>query len=148
MSPHEKYLKILAAIMPAGVLGASLLLGSTAPSVANEHPAGSQPSASDQVRVSERLAAIREALSSVAQPGIGATPGDGNLQLAWEMSGTILDGVGAEEAGAGDGRGTIGATVRAGGTIGGVTGDRRLGHSRERHRDQGGVARRPADAVL
>jgi hypothetical protein len=83
MSPHEKYLKILAAIMPAGVLGASLLLGSTAPSAANEQPADLQPSAADQVRVSERLAAIREAVSSVAEPGIAARPGEGNFQLAW-----------------------------------------------------------------
>ena len=88
MSPHEKYLKILSAIMPAGVLGASLLFGSATPSAANDHPAGVQPSASDQARVSERLAAIREAVSSVAQRGIGAKIGEGDLQLAWEISGT------------------------------------------------------------
>jgi len=83
MSSQEKYLKILSAIMPAGMLGASLLLGSTAPSAAHDHPVGVQPSASDQLRVSERLAAIREAVSSVALPGIGAKIGEGDLQLAW-----------------------------------------------------------------
>jgi hypothetical protein len=83
MSAHEKYLKILSAIIPAGAFGASLLLGSTAPSAANDYPVRLQPSASDQARVSERLAAIREAVSAVAQPESGATPGEGNLRLAW-----------------------------------------------------------------
>jgi hypothetical protein len=83
MSTHEKYLKILSAIIPAGAFGASLLLGSTAPSAANDPSLALQPSASDQVRVSERLAAIREAVSAVAQPETGAKPGEGNLQLAW-----------------------------------------------------------------
>jgi rSAM-associated Gly-rich repeat protein len=81
MSAHAKYLKILSAIIPAGAFGASLLLGSTALSAANNDPAGVQPSTSGQVRVSERLAAIREAVSAVADPG--ARPGEGNLQLAW-----------------------------------------------------------------
>lgn len=80
MSAHEKYLKILSAIIPAGAFGASLLLGSTAPSAAN-HPASLQ--ISDQVRVSERLAAIREAVSVVGQSGVGAGLDEGNLRLAW-----------------------------------------------------------------
>jgi hypothetical protein len=83
MSLCEKYLKILSRIIPVGAVGASLLLGSTAPSAANDRPTGSQTSASDEVRVSERLAAIREAVSAVAQPESGARPSDGNLQLAW-----------------------------------------------------------------
>ena len=83
MSLCEKYLKILSRIIPVGAVGASLLLGSTAPSAANDRPTGSQTSASDEIRVSERLAAIREAVSAVAQPESGARPSDGNLQLAW-----------------------------------------------------------------
>jgi hypothetical protein len=83
MSAHEKYLKILSAIIPAGAFGASLLLGSTAPSAANDPSVGVLPSVSDQLRVSERLAAIREAVSQVAQPGIGTRPGEGSFQLAW-----------------------------------------------------------------
>jgi hypothetical protein len=50
MSLREKYLKILSGIIPVGAVGASLLLGSTAPSAANEHPAGLQPSASGEGR--------------------------------------------------------------------------------------------------
>jgi hypothetical protein len=71
MSLREKYLKVLSGIIPVGAVGASLLLGSTVPSAANEHPTGSQTSASDEVRISERLAAIREAVSAVAQPESG-----------------------------------------------------------------------------
>ena len=83
MSLREKYLKILSGIIPIGAVGASLLLGSTAPGAANDQPTGLQTSASDEVRVSERLAAIREAVSAVAQPESGAMPSDGNLKLAW-----------------------------------------------------------------
>jgi hypothetical protein len=83
MAAHEKYLKILSAIIPAGTFGASLLLGSTVPSAANNPSIDLQPSASDQVRVSERLAVIREAVSTVAQPELGAGSGEGNFQLAW-----------------------------------------------------------------
>jgi hypothetical protein len=60
------------------------LLGSTPPSVANEHPAAAQPPASDKDRLSERLAAIREAVSVVAEPdGTAAKPDTRNRQLAW-----------------------------------------------------------------
>jgi hypothetical protein len=70
MSLREKYLKLLSEIIPVGAVGASLLLGSTAPSVANDHPPGLQTSASDEVRVSQRLAAIREA--SAPPLGLGS----------------------------------------------------------------------------
>lgn len=84
MALRQKYVQILSGMLPAGAVGVSLLLGSTAPSAANEHPAVSQPSASDKGRVSERLAAIREAVSDVAEPGGTATKRDTrNRQLAW-----------------------------------------------------------------
>jgi hypothetical protein len=83
MSLREKYLKLLSEIIPVGAVGASLLLGSTPPSAANDHVTGSQTSVSDEVRVSERLAAIREAVSTVTKPESEARPVDGNLQLAW-----------------------------------------------------------------
>ena len=82
MSLREKYLKILSRIIPVGAVGASLLLGSTVPSAANEQLTASQ-AALDQIRVSERLAAIREAVSAVSQSESGARRSDGNLQLAW-----------------------------------------------------------------
>jgi hypothetical protein len=79
MSLRQKYLKILSDIMPAGAVGISLLLGSTAPGDANQHAAGSQP-ASNSAGIAERLAAIRDAASEV--PGV-ARSGEGEQQLAW-----------------------------------------------------------------
>jgi rSAM-associated Gly-rich repeat protein len=82
MSLRQKYLKILSGIVPAGAVGVSLLLGSTAPSAASQDPSAAQPSGADAARVSERLAAIREAVSDTIGSGI-AKPGDGEQQLAW-----------------------------------------------------------------
>ena len=79
MSLRQKYLKILSEIMPAGAAGVCLLLGSTAPGDANQHPAGSQPPASD-FSVSERLAVIREVVSDL--PTV-VEPAGGEQQLAW-----------------------------------------------------------------
>lgn len=81
MSLRQKYLKILSEIMPAGAIGISLLLGSTAPGDANQDPARSQPAAADLPSVSERLAAVRDAVSDVARPAAG--PEEGEQQLAW-----------------------------------------------------------------
>jgi hypothetical protein len=84
MSLHHKYVKILSGILPVGAAGVSLLLGSTMPSAAHEHPGTSQPLASDKDAVAQRLAAIREAVSAVADPAEKETkPADGNLHLAW-----------------------------------------------------------------
>jgi hypothetical protein len=84
MSLREKYVNILSGILPAGALGVTLLLGATGPSDANQPPESSQPLASGRDRVSERLAAIRAAVSAVVDPvDKEAKPGDGNLQLAW-----------------------------------------------------------------
>ena len=38
MSLQQKYVKVLSGILPAGAVGMSLLLGSTAPTAASEHP--------------------------------------------------------------------------------------------------------------
>jgi rSAM-associated Gly-rich repeat protein len=78
---RQKYLRILSSILPAGALGASLLLGSAATAAAKDDPAASQPRASDAVRVSERLAAIRQAVSDVADNSRGEAK-DGR-QVAW-----------------------------------------------------------------
>src|SRR5437879_4758909 len=84
VSVRQKYVKILSDMLPAGAVGMSVLLGSTVPSAANEHPATSQPWVSDKDRLSERLAAIREAVSAVAEPdGAAAKPDSRNRQLAW-----------------------------------------------------------------
>jgi hypothetical protein len=84
MSLRHKYVKILSGILPAGAVGVSLLLGSTGPGAANEHPTTAQPSASDRDGIAAKLAAIREAVSEVA--GARSTEsksGDGDLRLAW-----------------------------------------------------------------
>jgi len=83
MSVQGRYLKILSKIIPAGAVGASLLLGSAAPSEASLTDA--QPSASATLRVSEHLAAIREAVSAIGPIMIGANidPGGGATQLSW-----------------------------------------------------------------
>ena len=84
MSLQHKYVKILSEILPVGAAGVSLLLGSTMPSAAHEHPGTSQPLASDKDAVAQRLAAVREAVSAVADPADEETkPADSNLHLAW-----------------------------------------------------------------
>jgi len=81
MSLQERYLKILSGIVPVGAVSLSLLLGSAAPVAASQDPAEARPRAAGEARVSERLAAIREAVSEVAAPGAGAA--EGRQQLAW-----------------------------------------------------------------
>ena len=82
MSGTERYLRILSALLPAGILGMSVLLGSTGAHAARELPAGAPTSSGPQV--AERLAAIRAAVSDV-----GLTDGsmiqalDGTEQVAW-----------------------------------------------------------------
>ncbi|HYZ40574.1 MAG TPA: hypothetical protein VE687_08110 [Stellaceae bacterium] len=68
---RQKYLNILSEIVPAGLVGVSMLLGSLTPSAANEHPASVQPRAFNAV--AERLAAIRGAVSALAGGGQGGT---------------------------------------------------------------------------
>ena len=62
MSLQQKYVKVLSGILPAGFVGVSLLLGSTVPSVANEHPTTAQPLAANKDAVAQRLATIRDAV--------------------------------------------------------------------------------------
>ena len=84
MSAQARYLKILSKIIPAGAVGASLLLGSATPSEAN--PAAAQPSASATLSVSERLGAIREAVSDI-MIGANIDPGGDETQLSWNNVG-------------------------------------------------------------
>jgi rSAM-associated Gly-rich repeat protein len=80
MSVRQKYLKILSGLVPVGAAGISLLLGSSPPAAANQDPAALQPRAADAARVSERLAAIRDAVSAVAPAAAAA---QSNSQQAW-----------------------------------------------------------------
>ena len=78
MALRRKYRKVFAELMPAGLVGISLLLGSSAPGRASQQP---QPAASDPSSVSARLAAIRQAVSDVE--GAASEHGDDEFQLAW-----------------------------------------------------------------
>jgi len=80
MSLRDKYLKILSGIAPAGA-GVVLLLGSAMPSAAARHPTGAEALAANPAGISDRLAAIREAVSDVAKET--SNPEDGALRLAW-----------------------------------------------------------------
>jgi rSAM-associated Gly-rich repeat protein len=76
-----KYLNILSALLPAGAVGASLLLGSAGTATARQEPDQLQPRTADEARVSDRLAAIRGAVSEFAG---GHDPAkNGGQQLAW-----------------------------------------------------------------
>src|SRR5262245_24141588 len=84
MSLRDKYLRILSGIAPAGAAGIAILLGSTIPSAAAWHSASAEPFSADPGGVSERLAAIREAVSDVANGDSGAARSrDSELHLAW-----------------------------------------------------------------
>ena len=84
MSLQGKYVRILSAMAPVGAAGVSLLLGSTTPVTASPEPAGSQPPAAQAARISERLAAIRDAVSTVTGRDAGQTGQDiSKLRLAW-----------------------------------------------------------------
>jgi len=84
MSLRLKYCRILSGIIPTGATGISLLIGTMAASAAADHPAGLQPSAAGPAGISERLAAIREAVSDLAEAeGNEMRPSDSALRLAW-----------------------------------------------------------------
>jgi rSAM-associated Gly-rich repeat protein len=79
MSLREKYLRTLSGMVPFGAAGVTLLLGATAPASADLDPAGIQARPVYHIRVSERLAAIRDAVSDAAGPSALKA----NHQLAW-----------------------------------------------------------------
>jgi rSAM-associated Gly-rich repeat protein len=76
---QRKYLKILAGLLPAGAMGVSLALGTTAPAAADPEPQGRPTPGASQTRVADRLAAIRDAVSAVE----GAKLVDPGEQVAW-----------------------------------------------------------------
>ena len=115
MSLRQKYLKILSEIMPAGAVGISLLLGSTAPGDANQRPIDSQPAASDLSSVSDGSPPF--AMRSPMLPGPSPTRGKANSSLPGAIGGAT--------AGGGMADGEIGAMggAMAVGTIGGIIGE-------------------------
>lgn len=81
MSLRLKYQTVLTQLAPAGAVGVSLALGAAAPAVASEPPTNTQPSIVDKEKVSERLAAIRDAVSALADEKTAAAKAEG--RLAW-----------------------------------------------------------------
>ena len=76
MAAADNYRKILSALLPAGALGMSLVLGAGPAQAARELPAADLASPPP---VAERLSAIRDAVSAVT----GETAAPAAQQLAW-----------------------------------------------------------------
>jgi hypothetical protein len=81
VSLRQNYLATLARLAPAGALGMSMALGGAAPAAASEPPDGAQPAATAKEGVSERLAAVRDAISVLDRDTADAAKADG--RLAW-----------------------------------------------------------------
>ena len=83
LSLRQKYLGIVSKLMTPGAIGMAVLLGSAAPGAASQEPVGPQPSPAQGERVSERLAAIRDAVSAVSGVPAQAKDAAGEQRLAW-----------------------------------------------------------------
>jgi hypothetical protein len=81
LSLREKYQTVLTQLAPIGAVGVSLALGAAAPAAASEPPTGGQSPATVKEGVSERLAAVRDAISAVDQLRSDAAKAEG--RLAW-----------------------------------------------------------------
>src|SRR5580704_10374646 len=81
VSLRQKYQTIQTHLAPAGAVGVSLALGAAAPAVASGPPANTQPSATEKEKVSERLAAVRDAVSALDATIVDTAKTDG--RLAW-----------------------------------------------------------------
>jgi hypothetical protein len=81
LSLRLKYQFILTQLAPAGAVGVSLALGAASPVAASEPPTGAQPSVTEKEKVSERLAAVRDAVSAIDQTRADVAKSEG--RLAW-----------------------------------------------------------------
>ena len=85
LSLRQKYQTVLTQLAPAGAVGVSLALGAAAPAVASEPPIGGQPPVTVKEGVSDRLAAVRDAVSALDQSRADAAKAEG--RLAWSNFG-------------------------------------------------------------
>ena len=83
MSLARKYLNVVSYLVSPGTIGMAVLLGSTVAAPAAQHPATAQNTGAPEQRVSERLAAIREAVSAVSGAETETSPPSGEQRLAW-----------------------------------------------------------------
>ena len=77
LSLRQKYQTILTKLAPVGAMGVSLALGAAAPAAASTEPA--QPTNPAPAGVSERLAAVRAAVSAIDE----AKTADTGERVAW-----------------------------------------------------------------
>lgn len=80
MSLRRKYLDVVSRLVTPGAVGVAVLLGSALPGAASQDP---QPNVRPGEGVSERLAAIREAVSAVAAETGETTGAASERRLAW-----------------------------------------------------------------
>jgi hypothetical protein len=83
LSLPQKYLKVVSELVASGAVGAVLLLGAAPQAAADQEPAARQPASAPGGRVSERLAAIRAAVSAVSGAERQAPADLGARRLAW-----------------------------------------------------------------
>jgi hypothetical protein len=81
LSLRLKYQTILTQLAPAGAVGVSLALGVAAPAAASEPPNGAQPSAVENEKISDRLAAVRDAITAIDADKTSSAKAEG--RLAW-----------------------------------------------------------------
>jgi rSAM-associated Gly-rich repeat protein len=89
-----KYLKVVSELVTPGAMGMALLLGLSLPAVAAREPAEAQAPGAQGERVSERLAAIREAVSAIAGTETQTSDSIGERRLAWHNWGNGWGGGG------------------------------------------------------
>jgi rSAM-associated Gly-rich repeat protein len=83
LSLRQKYLNVVSKLATPGALSVAVLLGTAAPGAASQEPVGQQPSAAQGERVSDRLAAIRDAVSAVSGAPEQTGGPAGEQRLAW-----------------------------------------------------------------
>jgi hypothetical protein len=83
LSLRQKYLNVVSKLVTPSALGVAVVLGSAAPGVASQTPLGQQPATTQGERVSERLAAIRDAVSAVTDDSAQSSAAVGERRLAW-----------------------------------------------------------------
>ena len=83
VSLPRKYFKVVSRLVSPGTIGMAVLLGSTVPAPAAQHPTAAENTGAPEQRASERLAAIREAVSVASGAEIETSPSRGEQRLAW-----------------------------------------------------------------
>ena len=82
MQLWQKYLTTLSAVLPAGAVGAVMLLGAALPANGTVGQANAA-AAADRPGVAERLGAIRQAVFVANEAAHGMPRTDPDFQLAW-----------------------------------------------------------------